>query len=566
MTNARLGELVAELGDLMALDGADRRRVAHYRRAAMVIRRFHHSLAEMIEAGTDLASLPGLGKGLAGYLSELVHGGGSPRLEEYRGRIPPGLREVMRLDGVGATRARTLGDAGIDSVEELEAALARREVTRLNGFGPAVVGRLQRGLAARAELVGKSLLSEADRVAERVRASLARAGIEGVVAGEVRRRLEIVAAIDIVCAAEGDTVREEARRFPEFRVSCGRGDNPAEGTLEGVRVRLWAVPERVVGAAVHHLTGPPSYLEVLAERARDRGLELTPAGIRDGAGSEASSETEIYAALGLPWIPPEVRRNGDTVARAEAGTPRLVERGDITGDLHLHTTWSDGTASLERMVQAAAERGYRYVAITDHSPSVGVVSGLDAARLRAQATEISRVQQEYPDIAILRGCEVDILRDGTLDLDDEVMAELDVVLAAVHSAFDMTASDMTDRIIRAMENPLVHVLCHPTGRRLGRRGPCPLNLSEILNAARDLDVAVEVNGSPGRLDLDHRGLWLCRELGVRVVVSSDAHSATRLGSVDYGVDQARRGWLRRSRIVNTGTLAEVVAWLGRRRG
>lgn len=274
----------------------------------------------------------------------------------------------------------------------------------------------------------------------------------------------------------------------------------------------------------------------------------------------------MYAALGLPWIPPEVRRDADTVARAEAGIPRLVERGDITGDLHVHTTWSDGAASLERMVQAAAERGYRYVAITDHSPSVGVVSGLDAARLRAQATEVSRVQEEYPDIAILRGCEVDILRDGTLDLDDEILSELDVVLAAVHTAFDMSAADMTDRIVRAMENPLVHALCHPTGRRLGRRGPCPLNLSEVLNAARDLDVAVEANGSPGRLDLDYRGLWLCRELGVSVVVSSDAHSATRLDSVDYGIDQARRGWLRRSQIVNTGTLAEVSAWLGRRRG
>ncbi len=199
----------------------------------------------------------------------------------------------------------------------------------------------------------------------------------------------------------------------------------------------------------------------------------------------------------------------------------------------------------------------------------GVVAGEVRRRLeivRAQATEISCVQQEYPDIRILRGREVNILRDGALDLDDEVLAELDVVLAAVHSAFDMTAADMTDRIIKAMENPLVHVLCHPTGRRLGRRGPCPLNLSEILNAARDLDVAVEANGSPGRLDLDHRGLWLCRELGVRVVVSSDAHSATRLGSVEYGVDQARRGWLPRSHIVNKGTLAEVLAWLGRRRG
>ena len=218
------------------------------------------------------------------------------------------------------------------------------------------------------------------------------------------------------------------------------------------------------------------------------------------------------------------------------------------------------------MVQAAAERSCRYVAITDRSPSVGVVSGLDAAGLRGQAAEIARVQEDYPDIRILRGCEVDILRDGTLDRDDEILSELDVVLAAVHSGFDMAATRMTDRIVKAMQNPLVHALRHPTGRKLGRRGPCPLDPSEILRAARDLAVAVEVNGSPGRLDLDHRGLWLCGELGVRVVVSSDAHSVTRLDNVHYGVDQARRGWLRRGQIVNTGTLAEVSAWLGRRHG
>ena len=565
MTNARLGELVAELADLMALDGADRRRVAHYRRAATVIRRFDHSLAAMIEGGTDLSRVPGIGKRLTEFLGDLVREGASPRLERRRARVPAGLPEVLRLDGVGVTRARALWAAGVDSVEKLGEALANGELRGVHGFGPAVVGRVRRGLAEMAALSGKALLSQADRVADRVVACLRGAGVEAEVAGDLRRRVEIVGAVDVVCAAEAGDLWAEAVALEGASPATGRGTNPVEVSLDGVRSRLWAVPHAVTGAVAHHLTGPPAYLEALGDRARERGLDLTPAGL-GGAEGAGASEDAIYAALDLPWIPPEVRRDATTIARADRGLPRLVERGDIRGDLHMHTTWSDGAATVRRMVEAAAGRGYRYVAVTDHSPSTGAVAGLDASRLRAQAAEIARVQEDHPDIRILRGCEVDILPDGTLDLDDETLSELEIVLAAVHSVFDMTEARMTDRIVRAMGNPFVDVLCHPSGRKLGRRGPYPVDVREILHAARSLDVAVEVNGSPRRLDLDHRGLSLCGELGVQVVASSDAHSANRLDNVNYGVDQARRGWLQSRQIVNTGTLDEVSRWIGRRRG
>ncbi len=564
MTNARLGGLVAELADLMALDGADRRRVSHYRRAASVIRRFDHSLSALIEGGTDLSRVPGIGKGLAGYLCELVRDGASPRLEHHRTRIPAGLPEVLRLDGVGVARARTLWAAGIDSVEKLGEALAGGELRGMHGFGPAVVDRVRRGLAEMAALSGKSLLSQADRAAGRTVSCLRDAGLVAEVAGELRRRTAIVGAVDLVCAAEPEALRAAADECPAVSVSSGRGANPVEASLDGVPGRLWAVPQGVVGAVAHHLTGPAEYLEAMEDRARRMGLALTPAGL-GGSDGPIGTEKAMYAALDLPWIAPELRKDAATLARAGRGLPRLVERGDITGDLHVHTTWSDGTATVRRMVRAAAERGYQYVAITDHSPSTGVVAGVDAAALRAQAAEIARVQEHHPDIRILRGCEVDILPDGALDLDDEVLSELDVVLASVHSVFDMTAARMTDRIVRAMENPFVDVLCHPTGRKLGRRGPYPVDVPEILRAARRLDVAVEVNGSPRRLDLDHHGLCLCGELGVRVVVSSDAHSVARLDNVGYGVDQARRGWLQSSQIVNTGTLDAVSGWIGRRR-
>ena len=564
MTNAEIARLVAELADRMVLDGGDAHRVGHYRKAATAIRRFHHSLAEMIEAGTDLTRVPGIGKGLAGLLGDLVHHGSSPRLDEYRARIPAELVALMRLDGVGATRARMLRDAGIDSVEKLEAALANRAIRRMDGFGPGVESRLRRSLAARADLAGKSLLSAADRAVERLAASLQSAGFVVKFAGELRRRVEIVTTADLVVGAAPAMLRDHVvRHFGAF-VADKPDDNPIVLAVDGVTIRLVAAPPELLDPVAHHLTGPPPYLDALAAHARSAGLQLTPTGITGADG--AATETAMYEALGLPWIPPELRENADTIARAGAGLPRLVTHGDITGDLHMHTTWSDGAATVRRMVEAASALGYRYLAITDHSPSTAVVAGLDAGALQAQAAEIARVQEDFPEIRILKGCEVDILPDGSLDLGDEALAELDLVVASVHSVFEMPEVRMTDRIVRALENPLVHILGHPTGRKLGRRGPYALDLPAVLRAARELNVAVEVNGNPRRLDLDHRGLWLCGELGVSVVVSSDAHSVARLDNMRYGVDQARRGWLEDSQIVNTGTFAGVLGWIGRRRG
>ena len=560
MTNAALAGRVAELANLMALDGGDAHRVAHYRKTATALRRFHHPLAEMIEGGVDLSTVPGIGKGLAGVLEDLVLRGLSSRLEEYRARIPPGLVDVMRLDGVGATRARTLGEAGVDSVEKLEKMLASREIVKLDGFGPGVVARLQRALAARAALAGKSLLSRADRAVQRLLSLLAGQGFEVRLAGDVRRRAEIVATCDIVCGATPDALWSSVARHAEVSVEGGRGENPLQVTCDGVKIRLVAAPPSRVEQIAHHLTGPPAYIEALQARARSRGLELTPMGIGDEDG-----EAGIYERLGLPQIAPELREDGTTIERAEAGLPGLVECGDLKGDLHMHTTWSDGAATIRRMAQAAADRGYSYIAVTDHSPSTRVAGGLDTQALRAQGEEIERVQRDFAEIRILRGCEVDILPDGSLDLDAEVLADLDLVVISVHSAFEMSEVQMTDRIIRAMENPYVHILGHPTGRKLGRRNPYPVDLHEVLRAAAQLKVAVEVNSNPRRLDLDHRGLWLCGELGVSVVVNSDAHSVARLDNVRYGVDQARRGWLQATHIVNTGALAEVLRWTRQRR-
>ena len=582
MTNAELAAHIAELADLMALDGADPYRVSHYRKAATAIRRFHHSLAGMIETGTDLSVVPGIGKGLATLLTDLVRQGFSPRLEEYRARIPAGLVALMRVSGVGATGARTLSAAGVDTVDKLEAALDNREIRKLDGFGPGVVSRLRGSLAARRTLAEGSLLFRADRAAERTTAALEDAGIEFRLAGDIRCRTEIVASVDVVCSAAAEALADVAGDIPGARIAGSPGDNPLQLTLNGVRIRLVAAPREILEAVAHHLTGPPAYIEALATRARERGMELTPAGIVTGTRAGASeaagnagagaaparataTEAALYEALALPWIAPEIREDSTTIERAEAGLPFLVTHTDIRGDLHMHTTWSDGAATLDRMAAAALARGYRYIAITDHSPSTRVTGGLDGPALRTQASEIARVQEGLPGIRILRGCEVDILPDGSLDIADEFLSELDLVLVSVHSSFDMPEARMTRRIIRALENPLVHVLCHPTGRKLGQRAPYPVDLDEVLRVAGALNVAVEINANPRRLDLDYSGLRLCGQLGVKVVVSSDAHSVASLDNMRYGVDQARRGWLRPDQILNAGTLAELLEWAARRR-
>lgn len=568
MTNAELASALTDLADLMALEGGnDARRVAHYRGAATAIRRFEHPLADMIEAGIDLTQVPGIGKGLASFLEELTSTGTSTRLEEHRDRIPRGLLSVMRLDGVGPTRARTLWrDGGVEDVSQLRRAIAHRAVHGLDGFGPGVVSRIERGLAARAQIENRILISDADRALEDLRAALS--GIEWRPAGEVARRTETVGRVEVVVATTPDTLDRRLRGKGSWSVTSPPGANPVELDLAGGGSgRLVATGADQLEAVAHHLTGPPAYLDALGDEASAAGLTLTPVGLTHGQGLAITAEGDMYEALDLPPVVPELREDRGTLERIrQGGAPDLITARDLRGDLHLHTTWSDGAASLERMVRAAAERGYAYLAITDHSPSTGAVSGLDGDALASQAEEIGAVQEAFPALRILRGVEVDILHDGSLDLDDDVLAGLDVVVASVHSGFEMDEAAMTRRVIRAMENRFVQILGHPTGRKLGRRMGYPVNLPDLLDAARELDVAVEVNGNPRRLDLDASGLWHCRERGVNVVISSDAHSVARLDNVRHAVDQARRGWLEAHHVVNAREAVDILSWTRRRLG
>ncbi|NNF27965.1 MAG: PHP domain-containing protein [Gemmatimonadetes bacterium] len=565
MSNARLAEALSELADYMALDGGDTHRIAHYRGTSTAIRRFEHSIADMVKGGIDLTRVPGIGKGLAGFLEELIRSGRSERLAAFRERIPSGLPAVMHLEGVGATRARTLWrEAGIESLEELEAALEGRSILALEGFGPGVVSRIRRGLSALKKLDGRFLLLDGDRAVEELASFLDGEGVAWARAGEVHRRIETISVVDVVVGVEPEALWGMVEGS-SFRPPAPKGSNPlALESKAGPPVRLTAVHPSQVEAVAHHLTGPPEFLEALGDEAGRQGLSLTPLGLVHGD-LQITSVPGLYETLGLPLVPPELRVDGSSLARASrSGIPRLVEASDIRGDLHVHTTWSDGAATLERVVEEAAARGYEYVAITDHSPSTGVVTGLDGDDLAEQRDEIARVQELFPETRVLTGIEVDILPDGSLDLEDDVLLSLDLVVASVHSAFEQDEATMTRRIIRAMENPAVQVLGHLTGRKLGRRLGYSVDLAAVLEAAAETDVAIEVNGSPRRLDLDWRGLWQCRERGVNVVVTSDAHSIARLDNVRHAVDQARRGWLETRHVANTKGLSDMLSWIRRR--
>ena len=567
MSNSRLAEALSELADYMALDGGDGHRIAHYRGTSTAIRRFEHSIADMVKGGVDLTQVPGIGKGLAGFLEELIRSGRSERLGDYRDRIPSGLLEVMHLEGVGATRARTLWrEAGIESLDDLRPALEGRSILSLEGFGPGVVSRVRRGIRAREQLEGSFLLLDADRAVAEATRLLEQEDVAWAPAGEVARRTETVSIVDIVAGLEPEDLWEQVDASP-LGVSVPRGSNPlAFESAAGPPVRITAVGPEEVEAVAHHLTGPAPFLAALGDEAGRQGLSLTPMGLVQGD-LRITRVADLYETLDLPLVPPELRVDGTSISRvARDGVPPLIQPEEVKGDLHVHTTWSDGAASLERVVAAAASRGYEYVAITDHSPSTGAVAGLDGEALASQRDEIFRVQERFPAIRILTGIEVDILPDGSLDLPDDVLLSLDVVVASVHSAFEQDEATMTRRIVRAMENPAVQVVGHLTGRKLGRRLGYPVDLHAVLDAAAECDVAIEVNGSPRRLDLDWQGLWQCRERGVNVVVTSDAHSIARLDNVRYAVDQARRGWLETRHVANTKGLSDMLSWIRRRRG
>jgi DNA polymerase (family X) len=567
MKNGQIADLLHQLADYMEIDGENSFKVNAYRRAARAVETCRSPVADMLDR---LQELPGVGKGTAAVIGEIVTTGTARLLEELKERLPAELPSLLALPGMGPKSVHVLHrELGISSLQELEVAASEGKIRSLPGFGPKKEQKVLEAIRQIRTRPRRRLLSECNWLASRILSGLQ--GFEHVLriepAGSLRRGKETVKDLDFVVATrQPEDVAEAITALPETVEIINRGDTKVTVEVEAEGIRLSAdfrlvTPEQFA-SAWHHFTGSAAHNVRIRQRAKEKGLKVSEYGIHDPATGEVKtfdSEEAFFKELGLPYIPPELREDRGEMEAADRGNlPELIQAADIRGDLHMHTVWSDGAETIYDMARAAMERGYEYIAITDHSRSLRVASGLSVEELMKQWEEIDRVNSELDGITVLKGAEVDILPDGRLDFPDEILEQLDVVIASVHSQFRQDEQTMTRRILKAMENPHVDIIAHPTGRLLNRREPYSVDLDSLFRAAAETGTILELNANPHRLDLSDELVKRAREeYGVIFTINTDAHSITGLDLMQYGIVTARRGWLRKEDVINSLPLAEL---------
>jgi len=569
--NETIARTFLELADVLELTGEVPFKVRAFRTAARAIEGLGESVAEKVESDT-LQKIPGVGDGMVRRLKELVGTGKLAELDEQKKQLPPGLMELMNVPGMGIKTAQQVWkERGITNIDALEAAAKDGKLRDLPRFGEKREEKLVAAIAAwrkRASAPKRWPMAEAldlaDALCARVRA------LPGVsqcqYAGSLRRRRETVGDLDILVAAEAEhaaSIMEAYASMPEVAEILGKGETKTTVVLAGgMQADLRVVPRESFGAALQYFTGSKDHNVAMRTLAVKRGLKVSEYGVFDAAGKSVAGETEeeVYGAIGLAWMPPELRENrGEIDAAKNGGLPKLVELSDLVGDLHMHTTETDGRSTLEQMVKAAEEAGRAYIAITDHSESLTVARGMTRERLRAQVTRIRELEQRRGKLRVLCGIETDILADGSLDLEDE-LSSLDWVVGSVHSQLGMPREQMTKRVVRAIESGRIDCLGHPTSRMLGHRDGSALDLDEVLKALVRTGVAIELNASPMRLDIPENGAHAARELGIPIVIDSDAHNTRELGFLRYGIGIARRAWLGPEHVLTTRSAAKLAAW------
>lgn len=562
--NADVAEIFNRIGDLLDIKGDNPFRIRAYRDGARTVSELSRSVAEMVEGEEDLKALPGIGKDLAAKIEEIVRTGSLSFLEKLEEEIPAGLVELLRISGLGPRKINALyTKLGITSLAQLREAVSRQKIRDLEGFGEKTEQNIRKELDRLAASARRIKLSTADEIARPLLAYLRE--IKGVrlaeIAGSYRRRMETVGDLDIlVVHVSGSPVMERFLDYDDVQSVVSHGPTRSSVLLKsGVQVDLRAVGAESYGAALLYFTGSKAHNIAVRRIAVKNDLKINEYGVFKGKKRVAGrTEEGVYKQVGLPFIPPELREDrGEIEAAAQDRLPNLLTLGDIRGDLHAHTTRTDGHAGLEEMALAARERGYEYLGITEHSRHVTVAGGLDADELRAHIRDIDRLNEQLEGIVLLKGIEVDILEDGSLDLPDDVLRELDYTVCSVHSRFNLPRDRQTARIIRAMDNPCFHILGHPSGRLINERPPYDIDMEQVIRAAAAKGCFMELNAHPDRLDLNDIHLKLARELGVKVAISTDAHSTEGLNSMRFGIWQARRGWLEPGDVLNTRSWPEL---------
>jgi DNA polymerase (family X) len=560
----RIAAILDEIGTFLELKGENPFRCQAYHNAARAIAQLEGDLGEWIEQ-KRLTEIPGIGKDLAQKIETLYKTGRLEQYEELRREIPAGLLELLRVPGLGPKKAKALYDnLGIDSLSKLRQACQEGRVAKLRGFGEKTQQKILEGLAFLDKTGKRVLLAEAEYLADRICGELRKLKeiIRIQACGSLRRRKETVGDLDILVSSNHPKiVMDKFVSLPEVIQVTAHGETKSSVVLEnGLNCDLRVVSDEQFPFALHYFTGSKEHNIAMRARAQQFGLKLNEYGLEGEKGAiRAKDEADIFHALKLDYIPPELRENtGEIEAAAEHRLPKLVEWKDLRGTFHCHTDWSDGRNSLEEMAEAAREMGWQYLGIADHSQSLGVARGLDPDRVRQQFAEIDRLNKKWKDFRILKGTECDVLPDGRLDYPDELLEQFDYVVISVHSHFNMSKEEMTRRIVRAMQHPKVTMLGHATGRLLLRRDGYPLDLDQVLKIAAENKVMIEINGQPDRMELDWVHVKHAKSLGVMLVLNPDAHSTTELRYVRYALDVARRGWLEKSNVLNSRTLAQVL--------
>lgn len=602
MNNRDVAAAFDEIADLLEFQNANPFRVRAYRNAARRINDLTESLASVAaDPNRELTEIEGIGKDLAQKIAELLDTGSTAMLDQLRKEIPGGVLAMVRIPGLGPKKAAALHkELGIGSLDALRAACAANQVAELKGFGKKTQDKILAGIDLAARAHERMYWAHADEIVQELLAHMHE--VKGIrqmgVAGSYRRGRETVGDIDLLVDADDpDAVMDHLGQFEELSTVIARGDTKMSIRLgRGLQIDLRVVPHKSYGAALQYFTGSKDHNVILRGMAKDCGLLINEYGVfrvtaggspvakksaiqnpnkkaqrrrvREADGEAYSTgepfvampgeyiagrtEEDVYAAVGLPWFPPEIREARQEFAWAKVGKlPKLIEVTDLVGDLHMHTTASDGKASLREMSVAAIDRGLKYIAITDHSPRVSMANGLNPERLRKQWAEIDRLNNEFDDFMVLKGVECDILEKGGMDLPDDVLAEADWVIASVHYGQQQSREQITDRILGALENPHVAIIAHPTGRLINRRDPYAVDLDQVFAAAAKFRKCLEINANPARLDLDDVAAAAAKQYGVPIVISSDAHSTAGLDVLRYGVLQARRAGLTAQDVANT---------------
>lgn len=568
--NTDVAEIFNKVADLLEIQGANNFRVRAYRNAARTVKSLAKNVSEMADDIDNLTDLPGIGEDLAGKIKEIVETGTLSQLKEIEEKTPPGLGELMKIQSLGPKRVKAIyRNLDISDLKSLKKAAEKGKIRELDGFGKKTEQRIIEELEKKDSRAGRIKLFEAEQRAKPLAEYIKKSnGIkELAIAGSFRRRKETVGDLDIlVTCKKGSDVMDRFVDYEDVQKVISKGKTRSSVVLRsGLQVDLRVMPEVSYGAALHYFTGSKAHNIAVRKIAVKKNLKINEYGVFKGDDRVAGkTEKEVYDQVGLPYIEPELREDqGEVDAAQKNKLPDLVTVKDLRGDLHGHTKATDGKSTLEEMAAAAKERGYEYLAITNHSKRVSVARGLDAKRLEKEIKEIDRLNEKLNGITLLKGIEVDILEDGSLDLADDILRKLDIRICSVHYNRNLSAKKQTERIIRAMDNPYFNILAHPTGRMINEREPLDLDVEKLMKAAVDRGCFMEINSHPDRLDLPDRYCRMAKEMGLKLAISTDAHSESDLNLIRFGVDQARRGWLEADDVLNTRNrkdLEKLFAW------